>query len=70
MNELTQGIAVVTGAGGGLGRALSVELSKSMQVAGIGRDQAALDEPVSDLLGDRGKGWQGHASNLLFWGQV
>ena len=44
MNELTQGIAVVTGAGGGLGRALSVELSKSMQVAGIGRDQAALDE--------------------------
>jgi NAD(P)-dependent dehydrogenase (short-subunit alcohol dehydrogenase family) len=44
MSELTQGIAVVTGAGGGLGRALSVELSKSMQVAGIGRDQAALDE--------------------------
>lgn len=37
------GIAIVTGAGGGLGRALAVELmARGMAVAGIGRDGAAL----------------------------
>ena len=44
MTDLKDGIAVVTGAGGGLGRALAVELSKAMPVAGFGRDMAALEE--------------------------
>ncbi|WP_071675446.1 SDR family NAD(P)-dependent oxidoreductase [Nioella nitratireducens] len=44
MRNLTDGIAVVTGAGGGLGRALAADLSQSMQVAGLGRSMAALDE--------------------------
>lgn len=44
MNDLTQGIAVVTGAGGGLGRALAVALSRTMPVAGFGRDRDALEE--------------------------
>ncbi|WP_306044235.1 SDR family NAD(P)-dependent oxidoreductase [Nioella sp. MMSF_3534] len=43
MTDLTQGIAVVTGAGGGLGRALAVELSHSMTVVGLGRDTTALE---------------------------
>jgi len=44
MTDLTQGIAIVTGAGGGLGRALAVDLSQSMTVVGLGRDLAALDD--------------------------
>ncbi len=44
MRKLTDGVAVVTGAGGGLGRALAVNLSQSMQVAGLGRSMEALDE--------------------------
>lgn len=43
MNDLKDGIAVVTGAGGGLGRALAIELSRTMPVAGFGRDMAALE---------------------------
>lgn len=44
-NSLTDGIAVVTGAGGGLGRALSVELvRRGVFVAGIGRREATLAE--------------------------
>lgn len=43
MTDLTQGIAVVTGASGGLGRALAVELSNSMTVVGLGRDATALE---------------------------
>ena len=44
MTDLREGIAVVTGAGGGLGRALAVELSKTMPVSGFGRNAAALEE--------------------------
>lgn len=44
MTDLTQGIAVVTGAGGGLGRALVVELSAQMTVVGLGRDMQALND--------------------------
>ncbi|RFU14263.1 SDR family oxidoreductase [Rhodobacteraceae bacterium W635] len=44
MSDVTQGIAVVTGAGGGLGRALAVALSRTMPVAGFGRDRDALEE--------------------------
>ena len=44
MSELREGMAVVTGAGGGLGRALAVELSKAMPVAGFGRNMDALEE--------------------------
>lgn len=44
MNDLRDGIAVVTGAGGGLGRALAVELSKALPVAGFGRSAEALEE--------------------------
>ncbi|TBX27948.1 SDR family NAD(P)-dependent oxidoreductase [Nioella sediminis] len=43
MTDLTEGIAVVTGAGGGLGRALAVELSQHMTVVGLGRDATALE---------------------------
>jgi NAD(P)-dependent dehydrogenase (short-subunit alcohol dehydrogenase family) len=44
MSDLTKGIAVVTGAGGGLGRALAVDLSQSMTVVGLGRDRIALED--------------------------
>lgn len=44
MSDLRNGTAIVTGAGGGLGRALAVELSKAMPVAGFGRSAAALDQ--------------------------
>jgi NAD(P)-dependent dehydrogenase (short-subunit alcohol dehydrogenase family) len=42
---MTNGIAVVTGAGGGLGRALSRELAgQGIVVAGLGRNAATLSE--------------------------
>ncbi|WP_270732606.1 SDR family oxidoreductase [Shimia sp. Alg240-R146] len=52
MNKLTDGVAVVTGAGSGLGRALSVELCKRGQrVVGFGRRADALTETAT-LAGD------------------
>jgi NAD(P)-dependent dehydrogenase (short-subunit alcohol dehydrogenase family) len=44
MNALTDGCAIVTGAGSGLGRALALALSQHMQVAGLGRRMDALEE--------------------------
>ena len=45
---LTQGFAVVTGAGGGLGRALAIQLTgQGMRVAGLGRGQAGLEETTA-----------------------
>jgi len=45
---LKNGLAVVTGAGAGLGRALSVELcGRGMRVAGLGRGDAGLAETAS-----------------------
>ncbi|WP_353473407.1 SDR family NAD(P)-dependent oxidoreductase [Salipiger sp. H15] len=47
MTQLTpdSGIAVVTGAGSGLGRAMAIELARrGFTVAGIGRRRAALEE--------------------------
>ncbi len=46
------GLAVVTGAGNGLGRALAIELARQgVKVAGLGRTKAALDE-TSALAGE------------------
>lgn len=45
MTDLTQGIAVVTGAGSGLGRAMAIELvRRGLRVAGFGRRTDALLE--------------------------
>jgi NAD(P)-dependent dehydrogenase (short-subunit alcohol dehydrogenase family) len=45
MNDLTQGLAIVTGAGSGLGRAMTIELvRKGVRVAGFGRRTDALLE--------------------------
>lgn len=42
---IRSGVAVVTGAGSGLGRALSVELTRrNVRVVGFGRRESALDE--------------------------
>lgn len=50
--KLTDGIAVVTGAGSGLGRALAIGLADSgMQVVGFGRRENALQE-TCDLIAD------------------
>ncbi len=50
---LAQGLAVVTGAGAGLGRALSVELcGRGLSVAGLGRSADSLAETAS-LAGPR-----------------
>ncbi len=46
--QIRQGLAVVTGAGGGLGRALALELVRQgVRVAGLGRGKAALQETAS-----------------------
>ncbi|MDX1781766.1 MAG: SDR family oxidoreductase [Thalassovita sp.] len=52
-SRLTSGVAVVTGAGAGLGRALSVELTRrGVTVAGFGRGEEGLRE-TADLAGDK-----------------
>ncbi|WP_204112837.1 SDR family oxidoreductase [Shimia biformata] len=49
-DEIQQGCAVVTGAGSGLGQALSVELARrGMQVAGFGRREDALAETAAQI---------------------
>ncbi|MEO0912979.1 MAG: SDR family oxidoreductase [Pseudomonadota bacterium] len=48
--RITGGIAIVTGAGGGLGRALATHLARSgLTVAGIGRQRATLEETAAHL---------------------
>lgn len=49
---MTDGIAVITGAGGGLGRALAHELARGgMAVAGLGRSTHALAETAEGCAG-------------------
>lgn len=51
MTDLKDGIAIVTGAGGGLGRELARALiAKGVHVAGFGRNHAALEETSTDAL--------------------
>lgn len=52
MAAITDGIAIVTGAGSGLGRALAVALCQHMPVAGFGRRMDALEQ-TARLAGDR-----------------
>lgn len=53
MVDLTKGVAVVTGAGSGLGRALAVELAGSgMLVIGFGRREKALAE-TEKIIGSK-----------------
>jgi NAD(P)-dependent dehydrogenase (short-subunit alcohol dehydrogenase family) len=50
--DLRDGIAVVTGAGGGLGRALARRLAaEGLRVAALGRDAAALAETAASAPG-------------------
>lgn len=52
MSSLSDGVAVVTGAGSGLGRALAVELcARGQRVVGLGRREEALLETAA-LVGD------------------
>lgn len=56
--EILKGVALVTGAGGGLGRALATELAaQGMKVAGFGRREDALAETRA-LAGERFTGLQ------------
>ena len=56
------GIAVVTGAGGGLGRALAVELAgRGIAVAGIARRAESLEETAALIPGG---GFTGHAADV------
>lgn len=64
MTDLTQGIAVVTGAGGGLGRALAVALSQHMTVIGLGRDQSALTDTAERASNDRFHGIEADVSDF------
>ncbi|MGI3184653.1 SDR family NAD(P)-dependent oxidoreductase [Nioella aestuarii] len=64
MNDLTKGIAIVTGAGGGLGRALAVELSQSMTVVGLARDRAALDDTGKQAQSGRFHGVEADVSDF------
>ncbi|MBR9650551.1 SDR family oxidoreductase [Thalassovita aquimarina] len=51
-HRLTDGVAVVTGAGAGLGRALAIELAhRGVRVAGIGRGEAGLQETAELAAG-------------------
>lgn len=45
--RLLSGLALITGAGSGLGRALSIELAAKMPVAGLGRRAGALAETAA-----------------------
>jgi NAD(P)-dependent dehydrogenase (short-subunit alcohol dehydrogenase family) len=52
-SSIRNGLAVVTGAGGGLGRALAVELTqRGIRVVGLGRGEAALRK-TAELAGSR-----------------
>ncbi|GGL56426.1 SDR family NAD(P)-dependent oxidoreductase [Wenxinia marina] len=52
MTDLTDGIAIVTGAGRGLGRALALELARrGVRVGALGRDPAALDALAGESEG-------------------
>ena len=64
MSDLTQGIAVVTGAGGGLGQALAVELSQHMTVVGLGRSMDALSETGEAAVAGRFHGVEADVSNF------
>lgn len=56
------GIAVVTGAGGGLGRALAVELAgRGVPVAGIARRPESLEETAALIPGG---GFTGHVADV------
>ena len=56
------GVAVVTGAGGGLGRALAVELAgRGIAVAGIARRAESLEETAALIPGG---GFTGHAADV------
>ena len=61
MSALTSGLAVVTGAGSGLGRALAVELvARGMQVAGFGRSA----EPLAQTAALAGTGFHPHVVDV------
>ena len=56
--SLREGLAVITGAGSGLGRALAVELAgRGVQVAGFGRREAALQETAAMIAPGRFLPW-------------
>ncbi len=52
MTKLTDGIAVVTGASGGLGRELAIALSQHMTVVGLGRRADGLNETQTQCRED------------------